>query len=140
MENKYYQPQIEEFRVGFEYEQLSINPQEDITVSNEIKYEKCKFPDPFLGYRLDRLNLSNIRVKYLDKEDIESLGFYQITNNCFNLPINEDNELRILFKDNEILIYFADRYSDLLFQGTIKNLSELKVLLKQLFIEKKKGD
>jgi hypothetical protein len=143
MSNKYYTPTIEEFRVGFEYEQLSINPQEDITVSNKVKYEKCKFPDPFLGYRLDRLNLSNIRVKYLDKEDIESLGFTEITEDTFEKRKTGDplvtysiDYFQIDNSDKVFLRIGQDvlSYEDILFQGSVRNVSELITLLKQIGI------
>jgi len=144
MENKYYTPTIEEFRVGFEYEQVSINPQEDITVSDEIKYEQCTFPDPFVGYNLNRLVLNMCRVKYLDSSDIESLGF---------TLTYKDNRLEWFKKDTYELIFskststviiknntnVCDKEGHIiymiLFQGVIKNISELITILKQLNIK-----
>jgi hypothetical protein len=61
-ESKYYTPDIEEFHVGFEYEQVM-----------DAVWEKCEMHLLDLG----RVNgrLSSLRVKHLDREDIESCGF-----------------------------------------------------------------
>jgi hypothetical protein len=143
MSKKYYTPTIEEFRVGFEYEQVSINPQEDITVSDEVKYEECKFPDPFVGYNLNRLVLNMCRVKYLDKQDIESLGFIEITEDTFEKRKTGDplvtysiDYFQIDNSDKVFLRIGQDvlSYEDILFQGSVKNLSELTTLLKQIGI------
>lgn len=142
MENKYYTPSIEEFRVGFEYEQVSINPQEDITISDKLKYEKCKFPDPFVGYCLDKLNLNTCRVKYLDQEDIESLGFTEtnyLENTDYAITFEKQHkngkaEITYWYSIHYIEIYTAEDV-DTQFQGYCKNKSELKVLLKQLEID-----
>ena len=83
-DSKYYIPKIEEFHVGFEYETfqeadghngiLSFMPMQD-----EDEWWKFKFPDPFVGYHLDKLfKACKLRVKYLDKEDIESFDFNYI--------------------------------------------------------------
>lgn len=67
--SKYYTPEIEEFHVGFECEYKStIN---NNTYWTSLKLEKEHFSDDHY-YNPFRLFL---RVKYLDKEDIESLGF-----------------------------------------------------------------
>lgn len=149
--DKYYTPDISEFYVGFEYEVFQKGTSADPNVmyfmphNEEDQYFKFKFPDPFYGFHLDKLlNKQEIRIKYLDKEDIESLGFNQISNDCFNLPIKEyrgrlNQKVRILIRQT-ILIYLAMdmNYSDkdnlVLFTGNIKNKSELIKLLKQLEI------
>jgi hypothetical protein len=78
MENKYYTPTIEEFHVGFEYEYR--NTVRDSS-GNQIKsmWKKETFGLDMPGWNLETVFImiqnDNIRVKYLDKEDIESLGF-----------------------------------------------------------------
>lgn len=122
--SKYYTPELEEFHVGFEYQYSEYR---NCIWKNEVFAEGR-------GVSYDgEIDGEEIRVKYLDSEDIESLGFVQITDDCYNLPIGNE-ELRLLFKNNIFKIYLADKYSDMLFQGTIKNKSELKRLLKQLGI------
>ena len=67
MESKYYTPSIEEFYVGFEYE---------VNYGENDWQKECLWAKPEV-VTLPYMNLENIRVKYLDKEDIESLGFEQ---------------------------------------------------------------
>jgi hypothetical protein len=136
MENKYYTPSIEEFYVGFEYDTF-IAPNEHREGNGWIS---VKFPDPFTGSNLGpikrRLSEDNIRVKYLDKEDIENLGFINIDHEYFRLGdyliqnFFDRKELRIFKAENEQ--YFDEYTHYSLFHGTIKNKSELIKLLKQL--------
>ena len=150
MENKYYTPEIEEFHVGFEYEHLAKGY---LWFLNGGGPKDTWMKETFSGgagqdgesevCELDTLiDDKAVRVKHLDREDIESLGFTQITDDCFNISIKEyrgrlSQEVRILFRKT-ILIYLAmdldlgDKDNLVLFTGTIKNKSELKVLLKQI--------
>jgi hypothetical protein len=122
--NNYYIPSLEELHIGFEYEQhgpLSGWTKQvlDIdllgTIINEELEDWCDH---------------HIRVKYLDKEDIESFGFDQ-----GKLPYQFFDGIHILIvcKHNRIKIeHIADQVC--LFDGIIKNRSELKKLLYQLEI------
>lgn len=98
----------------------------------------------------------NFRVKYLDKEDIESLGFENYKKD-YNLwfrkrihkehpgyiyitPTNFHGENSWWIETDTIVLNMDKSFShngirSTIFNGTIKNLSELKVLLKQLGIE-----
>ena len=136
MESKYYTPEIEEFHVGFEYEYF------DGTDDNEKLLFEINGKIP-LEIIKNWIQNNKVRVKYLDKKDIERLGFIQITDDCFNFPIKEfrgrlNQEVRILVRDT-ILIYLAmeigDKDNIVLFTGTIKNKSELKKLMQQLNIK-----
>lgn len=79
--------------------------------------------------------LNYVRVKYLDKEDIESLGFSHIGSLWFE---NKEKDFGIRkWKENEIDIYSAFSYRShdehiKVFSGNIKNKSELKRLLTQI--------
>jgi len=71
MNEKYYTPEIEEFKVGFEFEFMHSDYKEQgwkkyNTPEFNFEKEDC----PFGGK-----DLSEYRVKYLDREDIESLGW-----------------------------------------------------------------
>ena len=73
--SKYYIPEITEFYVGFEYERWY-----EVSEFSEGQsgWISCTFPnDPIYGGMLlpHRFKVDNTRVKYLDQEDIESLGF-----------------------------------------------------------------
>ncbi len=144
MKDKYYTPTKEEFHVGFEYEVFQKGEEYNpnfmylMTPDTEDKWVKFTFPDPFLGYNLDRMfKTYNMRVKHLDKDDIEKLGFNTEDNGeCYNKSIGwmiigiypwedvngEPNEYKISVDMNTN------------FHGIIKNKSELKRLLKQLNI------
>ena len=175
---KYYTPKIEEFHVGFEFEisltsiggldivDFSKDPiqVQHISKPNHKIWEKSKvFFDTSYGFKnklfrsieqlKEILDDGNIRVKYLDKEDIESLGFKFLKN-----EINSnDLEYKELFeKENIGLVYNYNNktvgmftldlskngvYSEiqrdpnLVNRITIKNKSELKKLLKQLNVK-----
>jgi hypothetical protein len=140
--NKYYTPKIEEFHVGFEYEAVTLNIEKQV---NEYK----KFNVPFVPDTLKIMLESDFkpRVKYLDKEDIESLGF-----TTKKLEYWETEEDSIIYrKDNYAIVFWKNAYkSDYKtniyikqetglglhsFKGECKNKSELKRLLKQLNID-----
>jgi hypothetical protein len=125
-ENKYYTPSIDEFHVGFKYQELD---------SNDVWVDKV-----FYSLLLD-FNINYVRVKYLDKEDIKSLGWIEKsefdndeTKQSYWNPekevmltmFNEDYKVRIAGGTNTPRFLF--------FHGTIKNKSELKKLIKQLNI------
>jgi hypothetical protein len=69
-ESKYYIPDLAEFHVGFEYE---------FRISAGVSYET--FTTTYLAalYKIeDAINNNLIRVKYLDVDDIVSLGFSRV--------------------------------------------------------------
>ena len=153
MESKYYTPDISELYVGFECE--------DKTTPN---WPRRIIEDPeymsILGFKTRVVsnsgevtyNLENkIRVKYLDKSDIESFGFEYITNNNPETVIFSEQESNYEFdkyslhkKYYSINLYLKREghkynllygYNDNELIGfTIKNKSELKKLLQQLNI------
>jgi hypothetical protein len=122
---------------------------------NEIKY-KNDYEVPFDELQYVEKNgilepiLFNYRVKYLDREDIESLGFsdkdlniptkfsfykkvkndkiYEIKT-YWDMEKNERENLIRIFKGNLHNYPYKE-----IFRGNIKNKSELKTLLKQLII------
>ena len=152
---KYYTPEIEEFHVGFECEiQSSWGMQKGI-------YPSILREDTLTGFQLQKIGetetlkkvISGIRVKYLDKEDIESCGFgnykksvcawYELEGHFEDsfasygywtkirlIHCESDNKIKILAFEHS-----WDEEETVLFQGKIKNKSELKKLLKKLNIE-----
>lgn len=121
MTSKYYTPNISEFHVGFEY------IENDTNVICGIDYI---YGSDTVG---DILLEGNIKVKYLDKEDILSLDLLQTT-------IEDVYEKKVDSKRYRILYYGENKYKIMekfdgtLFIGTIKNKSELIKLLIQLGI------
>lgn len=143
--SKCYTPSIEEFHVGFEYELERFN--DDTFLKEWIKYI---FPTPFsfndstgqpdlVEVFYSQLNCS--RVKYLDQEDIESLGFKfereEQTPYCkaylyIKYTSYGEYSLSKLEITDNISISFNDKS---LFVGIIKNKSELKQILKKIGYE-----
>lgn len=150
--NKYYTPTIEEFFPGFEYEINDSAINENLALRQSVNWYKCKFWNKGVE-TLDMVDISieceDIRVKYLDKEDVEALGFdktnekYKYQKFVKNIDTNTYSELT-LSNENKVVIelyeltgvdsYKEDWSSKIIFEGYIKNKSELKKLLKQLGI------
>jgi len=128
MDKGYYTPTIEEFHVGFEIEEWDIKEEEDwvkITVSSEgyKKHPHCE-----------------IRVKYLDQEDMEELGFKFIETSHENSKWFQSETALTIVEDKGkygIFYMYRPRHTNL-FNGTIKNKSELKRVLKQIGYESNK--
>ena len=124
MENKYYTPEIEEFHVGFEYEW--VKPDRTETIKLECLNN--------IGFLWGITIPEGVRVKYLDQEDIESLGFkqsktdkYWYDSKCGRYWVHKES-----IDDWRWII--SDEQSEVSFAGTIKNKSELKRVLKMLNI------
>lgn len=149
--SKYYTPELEEFYVGFEFEMrvVSHRAHQDELIREEV-FMPCvwkaftNLKDVFnveydsLGEHLKTTVPDSVRVKYLDREDIESLGFriYQ-----------EGSNFYVYLKDNQLTLHLNPEYPNKIelrynhhswkygqFLGTIKNKSELKKVLKMLGI------
>ncbi len=149
MEKTYYIPKIQEFHVDFRYEVLKNDEWVNINdFSNAYEYE-----DSSLYGVMKDLEANKIRVKYLDREDIESLGFifYKEVQSILKEPTTmfENTDLNIilghLYKSNRICIITKDPSKSEIYYNTnqdpnhiapikIKNKSELQKLLKQLDI------
>lgn len=142
--NNYYTPKIEEFHIGFEYEMFtpSFNPE-------GYRWKKMEFDCNTFEYIIDTedggerpFDMYNegskelIRVKYLDREDIESFGFIECGQEEYEFIGHTDlwvieklyhknvkSFYRINNKDNCQIMFIQ-----------IKNKSELKKLLIQLGI------
>ncbi len=154
MKDKYYTPTKEEFHVGFEYEVFQKGEEYNpnfmylMAPDTEDKWVKFTFPDPFLGYNLDRMfKTYNMRVKHFDKDDIEELGF-EFEGGKLIKDVKDSFRYKGYILDYNYLInrlivkipnYIRDGSGNfdgfmILFNGYIKNKSELKRLLKQLNI------
>jgi hypothetical protein len=139
MEDKYYTPSIEEFYVGFECE-----------IETSWGYSSGEWPkilklDSLTGFEKDIIKATkqaSIRVKYLDKLDIEELGFkFSKADEKTHLLYYTKGRVVLAFMDVSttewIELYNAKSYDPngpRIFKGCIKNKSELKKLLNQLGI------
>lgn len=151
--NSYYTPSIEGFHVGFEYERLSVA---DIWTKLKIQ------GDDINAALSDYITKGIIRVKYLDKEDIESFGFSEIhgdqriffgevgfdffkeiTHNMYHIVYHnyKDDKFDInhhlcIDIHNSTTMKTGENAS--LFKGNILNKSEFAKLLKQLHVYESK--
>lgn len=159
---KYYTPELSEFYLGFEYEYKSgfldgtVKTQEQYNTAN---WKKTFFDGshefPYIERALTGQNADNmrcgIRVKYLDQEDIESLGFTHCPeiNRCiyrkyFKFDIQETGMTAFDLDGYYEIVYTKDHYCHIskhgridatFFRGTCNNISELKKLMQQLEIK-----
>lgn len=146
--DKYYTPKIEEFYIGFEYEineEIGLWSKKYEWIKSELsKGQMCQC----LNWLYFTDNNSKYRVKYLDKEDIESLGWernslraHQLTRQIYNkdnwmlLYNSENHKLSLTVKDPSLNLEMMIKLRTTeVFNITIKNKSELIKLLKQLGI------
>lgn len=137
---KYYTPELDEFCNGFEFEENVVSDIWKETFFRFNWFENLEF--------VRKLDKKEIRVKYLDKEDIESilnvkklkgddieLNFQKIIREdmFFEFDYNTENKILIIERFLEESENNWDYFT--MFSGHIKNKSELKKLLKQLDIE-----
>lgn len=133
MESKYYAPNISEFYSGFEFEQIEIVGKSGYSEEDWVK-NICTPGFGAVDEDIDNLDDDYIRVKYLDKSDIESLGFRASTteNHLYylgdvSLQLHVNGELTISYYNE-----FNEGWRTAVEQIIIKNKSELIKLLKQL--------
>jgi hypothetical protein len=155
IDGKYYTPEISEFFVGFEYEELEfVYTDRGWYTKKEMNWvtKSYKCADYLEMYYLQEkvkrgIYRDVIRCKYLDSQDIVDLGFTDITPKRYaeELDYKEAklfklDEYTFLFynlKTHKMVIDNGESYGDrnTYFQGYIKNKSELQKLLKQLNTE-----
>lgn len=145
MEAKYYTPTIEEFHVGFQFEYYNeLENYAGETIDNEkiVFTVNGKYPLEIIE---DWVNNELVRVPYLTKEQIEAEGFeYMEVKYGDWLGFKKTNEDRTktlisYYTDRKISIGIENAWGDEVFtkfKGTIKNISEFRVLCKQLNIKK----
>nr|WP_298660347.1 hypothetical protein [uncultured Flavobacterium sp.] len=155
-ESNYYTPELEEFCVGFEYEVLKNKTWEELSLSDWANCEGTDANYECLNDISHGIDGGKIRVKYLDREDIESLGWesHPVLNiwaeedNCFvdgySFAANNTDTYVLLYdQENSTLgIYLQRVYNEMsgnwtshiMFSGIVKNKTELRKLMKMLGI------
>lgn len=157
-EKKYYTPKLAEFHEGFEYEAYIPDKEiwsKEVFYPNDSHLSLVKFVD-----LQDDNTLRRIRVKYLDREDIDSLLFVEMTaeekqyfgvvGNCFLKKIwlvgngkytalivrltpritGDGNTVEVFIKKEGALRGYGSALG--VFIGRPKNKSEFKRLIVQL--------
>lgn len=152
MENRYYTPEIEEFHVGFEYESFETPLTPSFAFETKpAEWLKRKVLDinnsEYKGKALYHVSINNryeenvewnknIRVKYLDEQDILDCGFIKENGQLDKfgyLFFNNGNYMLTFYPPNPTFIEIENSEEEFQqFIGTVKNKSELKKLLKQL--------
>lgn len=154
-EDKYYTPSIEEFFVGFEYEYRN-------TSWGYLENTKGRWiTEGFIAGNLQDgesevdeiealIKEGDVRIKYLDKADIESLDWIHDFNlepipnrkidpvfEGFSLEKGDKQYMLYYFNDHELWIELVVNCSGegYIFKGTVKNKSELIKILKQVGIK-----
>ena len=150
MKDLYYTPTLKEFHIGFQYEWFN----------EDKEWVKVESPEEITPEGYDEQTYG-LRVKYLDTDDIESLGFikrgktwagyvdYEYTEfidgkvpyylrASIHVPLMDDMYKiilhRILEEDTNIDKAISQGESEVMFRGRIKNKSELKFLMSQVGI------
>lgn len=136
MKDVYYTPKIEAFHQGFEFEVMeydgSWEPEDDISMLGNIDSSLISDIEDLIFYK-------RVRVKYLSIEDIKGLGFKQqnsLTNE--RCVIYEKDDFVVCFfgyfntvgVDLNLFVRVSKR-NRIVFEGDVKNISELKRVLKQ---------
>lgn len=160
LDKKFYVPSIEEFYIGFEFEHKDpcYDGREEFQKAVVESDNLVRYPDEdgmfnyweaehLLSNILYDIKENNIRVKYLDQSDIEELGFTykgKTIDIWFEKEGNFDMgtwtsykcQLHYGIHDNRLFIDMIDM-GDIVrvFNGIIKNKSELKKVLQMLNIK-----
>ena len=156
MENKYYVPELSEFRVGFEVEgRYNIKSDWEKVVLGVDDFEVI-FDD--YEHEMDGKFSDLYRVKCLDREDVEELGWeleeslykdachlgspvYKIVNNGTFLLINNPYGTGVTIKMPNLYRDGSgnyDGYYILVYRMKIRNKTELRDVMRMLGIEAKK--
>lgn len=123
--SRYYVPDVAEFHVGFEFE----------FHSEKREWKKYVFdlfkPMAVLQNVVD--NPEMFRVKYLDEADLIELGWVKNNHGFFELG----QYLLGMHTNNNVLIeVYCESSYDTVFDGTIRNKSELRKVMAMLGIKK----
>jgi hypothetical protein len=149
-ENKYYTPTPEEFHIGFEFEELCLNTFANGPLNRMMK-KTIITGIGIVNVACELKNDGFVRVKHLDREDIESFGFvhygrtiddwYKLEGN-FEIPMSNHRNIQIRLQ-HDFRTYQGVRIvgyeyshdegdSETLYRGSCKNKSELKRILTQI--------
>jgi|688.fasta_scaffold2109217_1 hypothetical protein len=115
VKNKYYQPDISELYVGYECE-CNPQPKSNPNLWRLFTIDNSEFLKRIIEYP------ESAKTKYLDSDDIVSLGFEETT-----LSEYKKGDLYIvLYSDNKILI---QNEGETVYYGACKSKNELKKIL-----------
>ena len=142
MEPEYYTPHISEIHFGFDFQYFSPTVKEWIDYKWNTPFSEITIKGTGLvisGFKIDK---ENIRVKYIDRADVEDLGWKVIKEPCRWQFAFVDGRYRLfsniysstdLFPYKGTLHIVDDRDGDAygVFNGRVKNKFELKKIMQQ---------
>ena len=138
MENKYYVPNITEFRVGFGYEEKSSGLWAKQIYNESSPILNAQIWDEY-GCKLDTIKdyieQEQVRVKYLDTSDIESFGFKFYAEGRISVSYLYEDYFITFYDNRHLLINKSNgmcQVDNKLFSGKINNKSELQQVLKMI--------
>lgn len=128
-DSRYYTPDVTEFHVGFEFE----------FHSDKREWKKFVFdlfkPMAVLQNVVD--NSEMFRVKYLDEADLVELGWVDSKLGYKNTKAYHIGSTELFFYDKcANNVYITDKSACGIFDGTIRNKSELRKVMAMLGIKK----
>ena len=156
MDKEYYTPAVEEFHVGFEYEQnydIVLTAQE--LAEQESTWDTKVFEVKDYEFIEHLVKTEYVRVKHLDREDIKSLGWdYTRTQYGLVHRFTRDGGVSDMAKGTFILVFNSEKFlvtiifeeenfgipvdsvqRFVLFDGRLENKNELKTLMKWVQIK-----
>ena len=128
----HYTPTLEEFHIGFEYEILEDwDTYPECTWWPQVYGRDGSNPER-LGF-VDKNTLVDIRVKYLDEQDIKDLGFKTVwIEDGVQSFTKEETVISWWIDSTRVRINYTTGWQ--LFDGHVKNVNELKKLMSQIGI------
>jgi len=140
--DKYFSPTIEElltevinngYVYGFVYNtDTLLKIKFDLPIENSLKYF---IENGNKNNEIYSLNLDIYKLKCLDRYDIESMGFIEVIHSYGSLYKKGNFTIEYAYDNVRIVIReIEEQNTTQLFQGIIKNKSELKFILKTLGI------
>jgi hypothetical protein len=131
MDSKYYTPEIEDFSVDLEC-QVKYN---EVWKDRKIRHgeDLCEIVSRYTT------NKESVRVKYLDEQDILDCSFEKLSGDSNKITFKSINSSAGIYfypDDRRKVLVYIDiyDYEGCIFDGYIKNKTELIKLLKQLGI------
>jgi hypothetical protein len=140
---KYYSPTERELLQGIVNEQEIFVVSKDGDIVTNLKFNNGLINDLVsFAYLNDieykdeyeviySINSDYYRIKYLDQEDIESLGWKRDPS---GERYWEMKEIQLYYQEENNYLYIMDYSANYIFRGIIKNKSELKKLMEMLEI------
>lgn len=140
--DKYFSPTTEElltevinngYVYGFVYNtDTLLQIKFDLPIENSLKYF---IENGNKNNEIYSLNLDIYKLKCLDRDDIESMGFIEVIHSYGSLYKKGNFTIEYAYDNVRIVIReIEEQNTTQLFQGIIKNKSELKFILKTLGI------